>query len=307
MHKAKRFITPLFVLLIVLFFVLFLKDIDYRTFAAVEFYIAPLAIATVVSLAFRYWGVLIWRTILTDLGATTLPTFRALTWVYARAWMARYIPGTVTWIASKIYMASKLGISKSRLAVSSILEAGVQIVAQLSLALLILAFDTRLEVINPETKLFLVFLALASLVALLPPVLNRLLRFVFQLVRRKTAYDELRSNGKATVRSFVLYVIGALIAGSSYYFLTISLYPSIGPEYYWYIVGAFTLSGALGMATPFVPSGLGVRDGVQLVLLSLIMPKEIALAVTVFSRLWSAAVDLLFLGLARLGRVNSPE
>jgi uncharacterized membrane protein YbhN (UPF0104 family) len=54
------------------------------------------------------------------------------------------------------------------------------------------------------------------------------------------------------------------------------------------------------MIAVFAPSGLGVRDGIQLVLLSLIFPNEIALAITIFSRLWSAAVDVLFYLVAEL-------
>ncbi len=299
MRRFKRFTAPIFILLIVLFFVLYLKDIDYRAFSDLQFAWFPLIIASLIALAFRYWGVFIWRTILSDLGAKQLPAFSALSDVYAKAWMARYIPGTITWIASKVYLANKLGISKSRLTVSSLLEGGVQIVATLSLSLFILALDPRLDVISREVKIFLVLLAVGSLVALLPPVLNRCLAAVFTYVRKKAPYGELRTNGKATLRSYLLYVIGAFIAGSSYYLLSVALYPSIGPESYWFIVGAFTLSGALGMATPFVPSGLGVRDGVQLVLLSLIMPKEIALAITVFSRLWSAVIDVVFYLTAR--------
>lgn len=298
--KLKPFMAPLFVVLIILFFALYLKDIDYRAFSDLRFSPLPLLAATVISLAFRYWGVFIWRTILSDLGARKLPSFLVLSDVYAKAWMGRYIPGTVTWIAGKIYMANKLGISKSRLTVSAILEAGVQIVATLSLSLFILSLDSRLDVITTEMKLLLVLLAAVSVFMLLPPILNRLLSFVFRLVRKKAAYDELRTNGKATFRSYLLYVIGALIAGGSYYLLTASLYPQIDLGAYWYIVGAFTLAGALGMATPLVPSGLGVRDGVQLVLLSLIMPKEIALAVTVFSRLWSALIDVLFYLVSRI-------
>ena len=300
MNKLKRFIAPIFIILIIIFFALYLKDIDYKAFSGLHFLWPPLIAGTLISLAFRYWGVFIWRTILSDLGARSLPPFSVLSDVYAKAWMGRYIPGTVTWIAGKIYMANKLGISKSRLTVSAILEAGVQIVATLSLSLFILALDPRLDVISNQAKLLLLALAIASLVALLPPILNRVLAFVFQAVRKKEAYDELRTNGRATFKSFILYVIGAFIAGSSYFLLTAALYPQIGIESYWYIVGAFTLAGALGMATPLVPSGLGVRDGVQLVLLSLIMPKEIALAITVFSRLWSAAVDVIFYLVSRV-------
>ncbi len=290
-----------FIIAIIVFFAFYLKDIDYAVLADLSFSWPLLVIATVISLMFRYWGVFIWRTILSDLGSTDLPPFLVLSNVYAKAWMGRYIPGTIAWIGGKIILASRLGISRSRLTVSSLLEAGMQVVASLFVALLILGLDSRLDVISTQVKIVMVLLAVASLTILLPPVLNFVLSVAFRLIRRQEAFLELRTNGRATFRSFVLYVGGTVLSGSAYFFLTKALYPPINAaDDFWFIVGAFTLAGALGMATPLVPSGLGVRDGVQLVLLSIIMPKEIALAVTVASRLWSAAVDLLFLVSAQL-------
>jgi len=291
---AKKFATPIFVVLIIGFFAIYLRNIDYSAFADLHINWPLLIIASLISLSFRYWGVYIWRTILKGLGAKELPSFTLLSHVYAKAWMGRYIPGSVTWIASKVFMANKLGISKSRLAVSSLLEAGMQIVAMMSISLLILAFDPRLDVISAEIKLVLIIIAVILLVFLYPPVLNRLLGFVYKIIKKKSAGNELHANMRVVVRSFVLYAAATVIMGSAYYFLTLSLYPGTTIDSYFYLVGAFSLAGALGMATPFVPSGLGVRDGAQLVLLSIIMPTEIALVITIFSRLWSAIIDVAF-------------
>lgn len=304
MSSRIRFaLVATFVVLVVAFFALYLRDLDYSTFEELTFTWWLVLLATVISVAFRFWGVLIWKLILRDLGATSLPSFPVLGDIYAKAWMGRYIPGTVAWIGGKIYLASRQGIAKSKLAVSSLLEAGMQIVAAMSVSLLILGLDPRLDVISTQVKVAMVVLAVGMLAILLPPVFNTTTRLAFRLIRREAALQEVRTNSVATVRSFVLYAIGTLIAGTSYFFLTKALYPPINAaEHFWFIVGAFTLAGALGMATPLLPSGIGVRDGVQLVLLSLIMPTEIALAVTVASRLWSALVDLVFLAAAIVAR-----
>lgn len=290
----KKTITPAFIVLIVFFFVLYLKDIDTSVFSKIEISWPLLIAATLISLLFRYWGVFVWQVVLLSLGEKSLPNYWILASIYSKAWMARYIPGTVAWIGSKIYLASKYGISKSRLAVSSLVEAGAQIVATLSISLVILGLDPRLDVFSSEVKLTMVLLGVAGTLSLYPPLFNFIIRKAYSAVRRKAAYDELAINGTSVIRSYLLYVVGAVIAGSGNYLLAASLSPDVGAEMFWYIIGATSLAGALGMATPFVPSGLGVRDGVQLVLLSLIMPKEIALAITVFSRLWSAASDILF-------------
>ena len=280
--------------LIVLFFALYLQSVDFSKLDNIHISWDYIGLATLISLAFRYWGALIWRIILSSLGAKGLPTFTVLNHIYAKAWMGRYIPGTVTWIAGKVYLANKVGISKSRLAVSSVLEGGMQIIALMAVSMLLLGFDPRLDVIPGQVKVLMVVLGLVLLVFLSPVVFNRLLRFAYMLVRKKEPEAELRINGKAVLRSFLLYVVGAFIAGLSYFFLARGLAIETSWRDFLFIVGAFNLAGALGMVAIFTPSGLGVRDGVQLVLLSLIFPNEIALVITIFSRLWSAAVDVLF-------------
>lgn len=290
----KRMIGIIFIFLVLVFFVLYLRDIDYAQFETLIINWPLLLWSTILSLAFRFWGVFIWRTILQDLGSKSLPSFNLLSKVYAKAWMGRYIPGSITWIAGKIYLASSIGISKSRLAIASILEAVVQIVAITVVSFFLVGFDSRTSVIATEFKLLLVLGAAMLLISLYAPIFNRMVRLVFRLIRRKNAYEELQSNNKTVLRSFLLYALGSFLSGTAYFFMTQAIYGSTSWNLFFYLAGAYNLAGVIGMATPFVPSGLGVRDGAQLLLLSVVFPREIALALTVFSRLWSAIVDILF-------------
>lgn len=296
----KRIVEVSFVVLIILFFALYLRGVDYSELGNLSIDWRTFTLATLASLLFRYWGVFIWRTILKDLGSKELPRFRTLSAVYAKAWMGRYIPGSVTWIAGKIYLASSVGISKSRLTVASLLEAMVQIVAVAIVSLLLVGLDPRSNAIPMELKILLLIGAGVLLTSLHPRIFNTIVRFTFKKIRRKEAYSELRTNSKAVVRSFSLYSLGAFISGTSYFLLTKSIEPTASWELFLYIVGAYNLAGAIGMAAPFVPSGIGVRDGAQLVLLSAIFPKELALVLTIVSRLWSALVDVLFFSIAQL-------
>lgn len=284
---------------VVVFFVLFLKGLDYSRLEQLQ--LAPLALlaSAALSLAFRYWGVFIWRGILKDLGSTELPKFRVLARIYAQSWMARYVPGTVTWIAGRVVLASNLGISKSRLTVASLLEAGIQVVAIAATSMLLLSLDERINaVVNAEARRLVLVIGLLLLLILVPSVFNRIIRFAYQIVRGQEAYAELAANGTATVRSFVLYVFGSFISGLSYYFLAVAVWGATSAADLIYIVGAVNLAAVIGMATPFVPSGLGTRDASLLILLAGIFPDEIALAITIFSRLWTAIIDVLFLAIA---------
>jgi uncharacterized membrane protein YbhN (UPF0104 family) len=281
------------------FFAYYLTTINYSSLSSLKINWQLMALASLTSLGFRYWGAFIWRTILIDLGAKQLPPFRILVDIYAKAWMGRYIPGTVTWIAGKVYLASRLGISKSRLAVASLLEGSMQIVAVMAISLIIIGLEPRLNVIPLSVKLAMAALGIVLVLILKPSIFNKFVRKAYKLVRKKEAYSELNTNSKATIRSFILYGIGAFISGTAFFFLTMAIAPNVTWHMYFYLVGAFNLAGAVGMLAIFVPSGLGVRDGLLLVLLNAVFPPEIALVITIVSRLWSAIIDVLFLAVAR--------
>lgn len=304
----KQAISILFLACVIVFFVLYLRSIDWQRLSQLHFSWGYLIAATIFATAFRYWGVMIWRYILSDLGAQGLPPFVVMSYVYAKAWMGRYIPGTVTWIAGKVYMASSHGISKSRLAVSSLLEGGMQIIAVMVVSMLLLGFDPRLNVIPSEYKILMIICAVLLLLLLTPAVFNRIMGMAVMIVKKQKAHHDLLINGKSVLRSFILYALGSFIIGLSEFFIARTVYPSLPWHDFWFIVGAFNLAGAIGMLAIGVPTGIGVRDGAILLLLSAVLPKEIALAITVTSRLWSAFADVVFFGLASLvHRVTSPK
>lgn len=293
-NSFKRWFPTAFFAIAAIFLALYLFSIDYSSLSRLTLNWQLLVAATALAILFRYWGVLVWRFILSELGSTSLPTFRELSSVYAKAWMGRYIPGKVTWIAAKVYLATRFGISKSRLAVSSLLEGGMQIVAVLAVSMMLLGLDPRLDVIPRTPKLILVALAAACLISLHPVVFNRLARRAYLIVKDEEPGPELRINCAAAVKSFGLYSVGAIISGTSFYLLARAVDPAIAGDLYLYCIGSYTLAGAIGMATPLLPSGVGVRDGVLLALLTVVLPAEIAVTLTVLSRLWSAVVDILF-------------
>jgi uncharacterized membrane protein YbhN (UPF0104 family) len=225
---AGRLVPIVFYGLLILFLALYLRSLDFSKLASVELNWWYLLLASVLALTNRYVGTFTWFTILRTLGATDLHLHRHLIYVYAKAWMGRYIPGTAPWILGKIYFASQHGISKQKLAVSSLLEGGLQIVTMLVFSLALLVFDLAL------------------------------------------------------------------------FFVAKAVDPSLSYHNIAFVMGAGSLAGAASMLAIFAPSGLGVREGIQLVLFSLIMPKELALAVTIITRLWIVAIDFAFFALSRL-------
>lgn len=290
--------------IVMAFIVMYLRGVDFSQLGDIHINWYWMAWASLVALAFRYLMVFIWRDILYSLGSKTLPSFTMMSDIYAKSWLARYIPGTVTWIAGKVVMAANQGVSKSRLVVSSLLEAGMQVTAAVVLSLILIGFSPHIAHIPTLLRVIVVLMSLAFLTLLSPPVFNRLLRLGHSFTKRELP-AELRVNRKAMLRSFGLFIIGTFLHGAASFWLIHALVPNLPAGLFLYIVGAFGLSGAIGMATPFLPSGIGVRDGALLVLLAAVFPRDIALAITLVSRLWQVAVDILFFAVAWLHHKTS--
>lgn len=298
----KKLIPYTFYALLIIFLVVYLRSIDFATLQTLHMNWWPLLLALLLGLAFRFWGAYIWTVILRSLGAKNAPYSRELIYIYAKSWLGRYIPGTAPWILGKIYFASKLGISKNKLAVSSILEAGLQIVVQMVFALSLLVFDPRLNIIGTDLKIGMTALIIVSLVALVPPVFNRIIKVVYKLLKRKQFPQEHYVSFDSVSKGFGMYIIGAIISSASLFFVALSVYPELSYNELLYVMGVGTLAGAVSMLAIFAPSGLGVREGIQLVLLSVIMPTEYALVITVLTRLWGIVTDFIFFILASINK-----
>lgn len=297
MKKILRYAIPaVFYAALAVFLGVYLAGIDYAQLASLRIDPGWLIAATVVAVVSLYGFVGVWIVILRSLGASVTWS-PALSLVYAKAWLGRYIPGKVPWILGKIYFASQHGISRSKLAVSSTLEAGLQIVVQFILAFALLAFDVRLGLLDTGLKVAMVVALVLCIVAVLPPVFNRVLRFGMRVFRRELATEHAAS-WKTVLSGGGYYLIAIAINGVALYLVARAIVPDLGIEYAVFVVGANILAGVVGMLAVFAPSGLGVREGLLVVFLGLVMSPAEALAVAVLSRLWSVIVDALFVGSA---------
>lgn len=293
-RAAVRIIPVLFYALLILFLALYLRKVDFARLAHLHVSWAYLALSVMLALIARYLGTFIWFLILRSLGARKLRLEGQLVYVYAKAWLGRYIPGTAPWILGKIYFASRHGLSKQKLAISSLLEAGLQIVTLLAFSLLLLSFDSRLDVLGDGFKLLMVAVAIVGAVVVSPPVYNRLIGLAFRFLKgQKLEADNVVAN-QTILRGSLLYLLDAGLNGVSLFLIAKSIDPGLAYHNIVFVIGAASLATAASMLAVFAPAGIGVRESIQLVLFALIMPKDLALAVTIAMRLWSVGIDLLF-------------
>jgi uncharacterized membrane protein YbhN (UPF0104 family) len=169
----------------------------------------------------------------------------------------------------------------------------------MAVAFSMLIFDSRLNVINLTMKLLMGAVLSICLISITPPVFNRLISFAYKVIRKKNLEREHLASGKTIGKGASLYVVGALCNGLSLFFIAKAVDPSLSYHNLAFVMGAGNLAAAASMLAVFAPSGIGVREGIQLVLLSVIMPKELALLVVIMTRLWSVSMDFIFFALSK--------
>lgn len=297
----KRSIPPLFYAALLVFLYFYLRGLDFAQLRGHRIEWLYLLAGCCIGLIARYLGVFIWFTLLKSLGAKDLHrNIPQLIYVYAKSWLGRYIPGTAPWILGKIYFASQHGIPKNKLAVSSLLEGGLQIVVTMALSILLLMFEPRISVIPMELRLLMIGVLVVCVLAMSPAIFNRLVSLLYRLIRKKDLPKEDLATRHSIAKGAALYTIVALISGVALFFIAKAVYPELGYSNALFVMGAGNLAGAVSMLAVFAPSGIGVRESIQLVLLSTIMPVEFALLVTIITRLINVILDLLFFLISRL-------
>ena len=291
---AKRLIPVVFYALVIVFGTIYLTRIDWQGLSEITIDPLWLLVATAVSLFTRFWFAEIWLFLLKRLGAKLDGNRAKLFVVYSKAWLGRYIPGGAAWIFGKIYFASQIGVSKTKLAISSFLEGALQIIVVLVSAAALLALDPRASQFGPLWVWGLIAVCVVGLLAVYPPIFNRVIKFGYLKARKKQLDDADLPNNKTIGLGILAFGGSALISGLSYFFIAKTLVPELSFGDLFYVVGTANLASALSMLAIFAPAGLGVRETIQLTTLLVIMNPAQAVAVTVFMRLWSIVLDLVF-------------
>lgn len=273
---------------------IYLAQLDWASIGQLRPDFTWLIFASIAAMATRLWFAQIWLTLLKRLGANVSGQYLELLAVYSKAWLGRYVPGGAVWIVGKVYFASKLGISKAKLAISSFLEGALQVIVVLISATALLAFDSRIKQFGDIWAWGLGLLSVVGFVMVLPPVFNRAVSTAYRLVKKQNFDPDNLPDGGTITAGIIGFAASAALSGFSYFLTAKALAPQLGVNELLYVIGTSNLASALSMLAVFAPAGLGVREAIQLATLLVIVSPVEAIAITVFIRLWSIAMDLVF-------------
>lgn len=254
-----------------------------------HFSVGWLGVAFVVQLCFFAISAGVWLLVIRLMGEKL--GFIDAQSIYAKSLLARYVPGNMLMILTRVLMAERRGVSRKTSLTSVVYELALMLCGAIIISSYFIFTLPFLEhsifrwPILASVPLTLVFFH--------PRVFRPVTDWVLQKLGREPMPAVIGFG--AVVVLLVLYCfIWSLIAFSSFAFIK-AIYPL--PLSKLPLVGAaYALSWMFGLATFISPSGLGTRDGAYAAGLHTFAPVPVAAAIAIGSRIFQTIVELIWAG-----------
>ena len=238
-----------------------------------------------------FWLVKIWQRMLRHTGSSVSYFKLFKVWFYAN--LGKYLPGKVWQFLGMIYMLEKEGVPKTSSFSTGVLAQSFSVISGLFISILFLGVDLyhRFFSKRPTLMIALLVLYLGVLIFLCyPKILEKIINLGLKIVKKEKIALDIR--GRDVIIYLLAYSISWLLFGLA--FLTFvksmthahfNMYPTL--------TGAYAFSLNIGFLAIFTPGGIGVREGVLVFLLSSLFPLPISTLISLLSRLWMTAGELL--------------
>jgi uncharacterized membrane protein YbhN (UPF0104 family) len=207
---------------------------------------------------------------------------------YLYSILGKYIPGKVFMLAARFPAYDRENVPLRKVTVCFFIENICTLLGASFLFLISLFFFPN-DILE-DYKIVTVLLVIAFFICLNPKIIN----FFLGILEKITKKEDIRIpfTYLQMVKVVALFILNWLIVGTGFYILTCSMY-SLPVSELLYAAGIYGLSAFIGIIAIIAPSGIGVREGIMVLGLSLIMPNQMAVIISIVSRLWVTVSELL--------------
>jgi len=272
--------------------------------ASFTFEVFPLILSTLI-FALSYF-IQIWAWYLITLKLNIAISFRETleSWFYSQ--LGKYLPGKVWLLLSRFYFYESKGKSKKAISIALYFETVTVVGAACLIFLAALIFHNEKWPISPWGQSgWLFLLLLLGFVSLHPRVLQKILNWV--LIRFKREPLSLSISYSDILWILSVCIISWIVGGIGFYFFVNSVYP-VAPQSILFLTGALAISSTLGLIALFAPSGLGVREGALVYILSFMMATPVAVIISILTRIWTTLIEIGLIGVVYLlGQLQKQE
>ncbi|MGL4257887.1 MAG: hypothetical protein ACRCSL_16255, partial [Microbacterium sp.] len=134
------------------------------------------------------------------------------------------------------------------------------------------------------------------------PVFHRIVNIPARRVLKRDLPEEYFLSTGQTLRSLIEFLGPRVLNGIGFVMIA-STVTAVDPSQWLPFAAAYVLAGAIGILAFFVPSGLGVREAIIVLILSQYIPVAEAVVISLLARLLSTVGDgviaLIYVGIRR--------
>jgi uncharacterized membrane protein YbhN (UPF0104 family) len=220
--------------------------------------------------------------------------------VQCLSWLLKYVPGQVGSVVNKVVWAGRKGISRTLVLITFVYENVYLQLASIVPAAAILFVSLGPEIFGENaTLLLLPLLVLLPLgLVMYAPFFRRVISIPARRVLKQDVPAGYFLGSIASLRFFLEFLAPRFLNGVGFVLIAATV-SSIGPSQWLPFAAAYVLAGAIGILAFFVPSGLGVREAIIVLVLSQYVPVAEAVVISLLARVIStigdAVVALLYL------------
>jgi len=264
--------------------------------ASFTFEVFPLILSTLI-FAFSYFiQIWAWYLITLKLKIALSPSDTLKSWLNSQ--LGKYLPGKIWLLLGRFYFYESRGKSKKSISVALYFEMVTIMVAAGLVFLAALIFFREIWLFDSwKQSGWLILLFLLGFVSLHPRVLQKILNWT--LVQFKREPVSLSISYSDILWILFVCIVSWVIGGVGFYLFVDSVY-SVAPQYILFLTGALAISSTLGLVAIFAPSGLGVREGALVYLLSFVMATPVAVIISILTRIWMTLIEIGLIGMAYL-------
>ena len=264
--------------------------------AAFTFEILPLVLSTLI-FAFSYFiQIWAWYLITLKLKIGISPSETMKSWFYSQ--LGKYLPGKVWVLLGRYYFYESKGKSRGRITIALYLEV---VTILLAAGFLTVIGTVSLKEANPfrsSMEIWWMFpLLLLVFLSIYPKFLQKILNWILLLFRKEPVILSISYRDISWI--LLVCILSWTIGGIGFWIFVDSIF-AIPSQHILFLTGALALSSTLGLIALFAPSGLGVREGVLVYLLSYLMPGGIAVIISVLTRIWMTLIEIGLVGMVYL-------
>lgn len=206
-------------------------------------------------------------------------------WLYSQ--LGKYLPGKGFIYLGRTFLCQKYGIDSRNSLASSAVEVGLHFLSASILILVSLPFLANFP--NFIHQWWIVLFVLFGLVIMHPRLFTFIINKALTLFKKQKI--ELNMTYAEMIRYLFVYLFLQFLAGLSFLFFVRTFSP-VSLENAIFVIISFIAAYLIGALSFLAPAGLGVREGILLILLNNVIPSAVVVQVALFSRLWTVIADL---------------